>query len=96
MVLKEFKKKGLIDYIEYGTEYLTINSEISNFAEKGGFTVERDLYTINFDVLELQLKRLEKELSPDTTAKVNSVIKKAKNITELIAGLATLVDRINL
>lgn len=96
MVLKEFKKKGPIDYIGYGTENLTINSEISNFAEKGGFTVERDLYTISFDVLELQLKRLEKELSPDTTAKVNSVIKKAKNITELIAGLATLVDRINL
>ncbi|EXY63080.1 hypothetical protein M085_4517, partial [Bacteroides fragilis str. 3986 N(B)19] len=38
MVLKEFKKKGLIDYIGYGTENLTINSEISNFAEKGGFT----------------------------------------------------------
>ncbi|GKH21882.1 hypothetical protein CE91St9_34900 [Bacteroides thetaiotaomicron] len=94
MVVEEFKKKGLIDYKGYGIEELTLNSEISNFMQKGGFAVERDLYIINFDMLELQLKRLEKELSPDTATKVNSVIGSAKNITELILGLSTLADKI--
>lgn len=94
MVIEEFKKKGLIDYNGYGIEELTLNSEISNFMQKGGFAVERDLYIINFDMLKLQLKRLEKELSPNTAAKVNSVIGSAKNITELIIGLSTLADKI--
>ena len=96
MVIEEFKKKGLIDYKGYGIESHTLNSEISNFMQRGGFTVERDLYILNFDTLELQLKRLEKELSPNTSAKVNDVIEKAKNITDLIVGLSTLSEKINL
>lgn len=96
MVIEEFKGKGLISYYGYGLANIKLNSEISNFYQRGGFTVERDLYTINFDVLELQLKRLEKELSPGTAEKVNSIIGKAKNITELISGLAILGEKMNL
>lgn len=44
IVLEEFKNRRFIDYKGYGIEYLTLNFEIFNFAEKGGFTVERDLY----------------------------------------------------
>ncbi|MDE6821270.1 MAG: hypothetical protein K2P55_01975 [Bacteroides acidifaciens] len=92
IVLEEFKNRGFIDYKGYGIEHLTLNFEIFNFAEKGGFTVERDLYTINFDVLELQLKRLEKELSPTTAIKVNNVVANAKNVTELVIGLKAIIE----
>lgn len=92
IVLEEFKNRRFIDYKGYGIEYLTLNFEIFNFAEKGGFTVERDLYTINFDVLELQLKRLEKELSPTTAIKVNNVVANAKNVTELVIGLKAIIE----
>ena len=96
IILEEFKNKGLINYKGYGIETLTLSSEISNFMQRGGFTVERDLYILNFDTLELQLKRLEKELSPNTSTKVNDIIEKAKNITDLIIGLSTLSEKINL
>lgn len=92
IVLEEFKNRRFIDYKGYGIEYLTLNFEIFNFAEKGGFTVERDLYIINFDVLELQLKRLEKELSPTTAIKVNNVVANAKNVTELVIGLKAIIE----
>ena len=96
MAIEEFKNKGLVDFKGYGNEILTLSSEISNFMQKGGFTVERDLYILNFDTLELQLKRLEKELSPNASAEVNAIIEKAKNITDLIMGLSTLSEKINL
>ena len=80
----------------YGIEYLTLNFEIFNFAEKGGFTVERDLYILSFDTFQMQLERLEKELSPDTAAKVDDVVGKAKNITELLIGLSALAEKMNL
>ena len=83
-------------YEGYGIEYLTLNFEIFNFAEKGGFTVERDLYILSFDTFQMQLERLEKELSPDTAAKVDDVVGKAKNITELLIGLSALAEKMNL
>ena len=96
IVLEEFKKRRFIDYKGYGIEYLTLNFEIFNFAEKGGFTVERDLYILSFDTFQMQLERLEKELSPDTAAKVDDVVGKAKNITELLIGLSALAEKMNL
>ena len=96
MAIEEFKNKGLVDFKGYGNEILTLSSEISNFMQKGGFTVERDLYILNFDTLELQLKLLEKDLSPNASAEVNAIIEKAKNITDLIMGLSTLSEKINL
>lgn len=92
MVIKEFKDKKLISYVGYGNNNITLNSEIFNFYEKGGFTVERDLYTISFDVLELQLKRLDKELSPSTATKVNNIIAKAKNLGDLIIGFKEIIE----
>ena len=88
--------RRFIDYKGYGIEYLTLNFEIFNFAEKGGFTVERDLYILSFDTFQMQLERLEKELSPDTAAKVDDVVGKAKNITELLIGLSALAEKMNL
>lgn len=35
IVLEEFKNRRFIDYKGYGIEYLTLNFEIFNFAEKG-------------------------------------------------------------
>ena len=96
IVLEEFKNRRFIDYKGYGIEYLTLNFEIFNFAEKGGFTVERDLYILSFDTFQMQLERLEKELSPDTAAKVDDVVGKAKNITELLIGLSALAEKMNL
>ena len=87
IVLEEFKNRRFIDYKGYGIEYLTLNFEIFNFAEKGGFTV---------DTFQMQLERLEKELSPDTAAKVDDVVGKAKNITELLIGLSALAEKMNL
>ena len=89
IVLKEFNNYNMYDIedIEFDLE-----PEIYNFIERGGFTVERDLYTINFDVLELQLKRLEKELSPTTAIKVNNVVANAKNVTELVIGLKAIIE----
>ncbi|RGR22492.1 hypothetical protein [Bacteroides ovatus] len=81
---------------QYDIEYLTLNFEIFNFAEKGGFTVERDLYILSFDTFQMQLERLEKELSPDTAAKVDDVVGKAKNITELLIGLSALAEKMNI
>ncbi len=94
IVLKEFNNRKFIDYNMYDIEDIEFDLEpgIYNFIERGGFTVERDLYTINFDVLELQLKRLEKELSPTTAIKVNNVVANAKNVTELVIGLKAIIE----
>lgn len=94
IVLKEFNNRKFIDYNMYDIEDIEfdLEPEIYNFIERGGFTVERDLYTINFDVLELQLKRLEKELSPTTAIKVNNVVANAKNVTELVIGLKAIIE----
>lgn len=90
MVLAEFKKKGLVDYTGYGYEQLTLSSEISNFAQKGGFTFERDLYILQANVIEQIFQKMEKELTPNTAAKVNSIIEKAKTLSELALGLKEL------
>lgn len=44
----------------------------------------------------MQLERLEKELSPDTAAKVDDVVGKTQNITELLIGLSALAEKMNL
>ena len=90
MVLAEFKKKGLVDYTGFGYEQLTLSSEISNFAQKGGFTFERDLYVLQANVIEQIFQKMEKELTPNTAAKVNSIIEKAKTLSELALGLKEL------
>lgn len=90
MIIAEFKKKGLVDYTGYGYEQLTLSSEISNFAQKGGFIFERDLYILQANVIEQIFQKMEKDLSPNTAAKVNSIIEKAKTLSELALGLKEL------
>lgn len=90
MVIAEFKQKGLVDYIGYDYERLTLSSEISNFAQKGGFSFERDLYILQANVIEQIFQKMEKELTPNTAAKVNSIIEKAKTLSELALGLKEL------
>ena len=96
IVIEEIINRRFIYYKGYVIKYLTLNFEIFNFAEIGGFTVERDLYILSFDTFQMQLERLEKELSPDTAAKVDDVVGKAKNITELLIGLSALAEKMNL
>lgn len=90
MVIAEFKKKGLVDYIGYDYERLTLSSEISNFAQKGGFSFERDLFILQANVIEQIFQKMENELTPNTAAKVNSIIEKAKTLSELALGLKEL------
>lgn len=87
MVMNEFKRKGLIEFMGYNYEHLTLTSEISNFAQKGGFTFENDLYVLQANVLEQIFQKMEKELTPDTASKVNDIIEKAKTLSELVVGL---------
>lgn len=91
MVIEEFKKKELVDYKGYGYELLTLSAETSNFAQKGGFAFERDLYLLNAEYLEMAFRKMEKELTPDNAAKLNRIIENAKNITGLVVGLKELL-----
>ncbi len=95
IVLEEFKNRRFIDYKGYDIEYLTLNFEIFNFAEKGD-SLLKETYILSFDTFQMQLERLEKELSPDTAAKVDDVVGKAQNITELLIGLSALAEKMNL
>lgn len=92
IVLEEFKIGDLLTIrIWYWISYVEFWN--IQFCRKGGFTVERDLYILSFDTFQMQLERLEKELSPDTAAKVDDVVGKAQNITELLIGLSALAEK---
>jgi hypothetical protein len=64
--------------------------------QKKGDSLLKETYILSFDTFQMQLERLEKELSPDTAAKVDDVVGKAKNITELLIGLSALAEKMNL
>lgn len=93
MVIEEFKKKGLVDYIGYDYELLTISSETSNFVQKGGFVFERDLYLLNAEYIEMAFQKMEKELTPNNAAKLNRIIEGARNIGELVIGFKELLGQ---
>ena len=82
-ILTEFKEKGLISRTGY-SDTVTLLSSIELKKEMGGFKKEREAFFNSMEELELRLEKLQGEANPSAIDKINNMISKAKNITDLV------------
>lgn len=86
IILKDMEDSGLFKRVGY-SYFFELRAEIYRIKEYGGYTMERDAYIERLKNLALQTEKIKNELSPSVISKINQLIEKAKNITELTSAL---------
>jgi hypothetical protein len=85
-ILEQFEERGFIEIVstveESSTAWITVGVKAHDFLRRGGFRFEEDLFRNNFTKLELELGKLEGEISEE----------RFKNIMMLISTAATAVS----
>lgn len=93
-IIEEFKKDGLIEQRGYGDTYKLLYG-IHKKKEYGGYCMEKDAYVAGLQNLQLQLERVQKELSQTAIGKINSVISGMNNISDLASNIGKILDIIH-
>lgn len=93
-IIEEFKKDGLIEQCGYGDKYKLLYG-IHKKKEYGGYCMERDAYMAGLNNLQLQLEKVQKELSPTVIEKINNVVANMKDVSEMIIGIKTISEIIS-
>lgn len=93
-IIEEFKKDGLIEQKGYAEEYHLLYG-IHKKKEYGGYCMERDAYMAGLNNLQLQLEKVQKELSPTVIEKINNVVANMKDVSEMIIGIKTISEIIS-
>lgn len=57
--------------------------------------MERDAYMVGLNNLQLQLEKVQKELSPTVIEKINNVVANMKDVSEMIIGIKTISEIIS-
>lgn len=57
--------------------------------------MERDAYMVGLNNLQLQLEKVQKELSPTIIEKINNVVANMKDVSEMIIGIKTISEIIS-
>ena len=93
-IIEEFKNDGLIQQCGYGDTYKLLYG-IHKKKEYGGYCMERDAYMAGLNNLQLQLEKVQKELSPTIIEKINNVVANMKDVSEMIIGIKTISEIIS-
>ena len=88
-VMVQFQRFGFIEDLNLRQSYMSfiLLTDANDYAQKGGFVVQEEIFKINLQKLELEIDNLKKQLGPDkldTLSKVSSIIQ------TLFTGLALL------
>ena len=94
IILKDMEDSGLFKRVGY-SYFFDLRAEIYRIKEYGGYTMERDAYIERLKNLALQTEKIKNELSPSVISKINQLIEKAKNITELTSALLEIEPMLN-
>lgn len=88
-ILYQFERFGFFKEVIVGHENTSIIMylELHDFASKGGFAVQEEIFKANIEKLGLEIDELRKQLSPD---KLDTVNKISTIAAALFAGLALL------
>ena len=83
MILEYFERFGLVSYQSTkGYSCVSLNAEIYDFFNHGGFTAQEELLRANLENLNLELLKLSNDLEP-------SVLESANTITAIAGSVAT-------
>lgn len=98
-IIREFINWGFIERCgsktgSYGYKFRLLCGIYSK-KERGGYCVERDAYMNELKNLQLQLEKVEKDLSPSAIDKINSIISKINNVSDLISNIGGIKDIIH-
>lgn len=88
-IIEEFKKDGLIEQNGYGDKYKLLYG-IYKKKEYGGYCMERDAYMAGLQNLQLQLQKVQKELSQTAISKIRSaaILIKSDAYNDILALIA--------
>lgn len=86
IILKDMEDSGLFKRCGY-SYYFELRAEIYRVKEYGGYTMKRDAYIEGLRNLALQTEKIKNELSPSVMGRINQLIEKAKNMSELTSAL---------
>ena len=94
IILKDMEDSGLFKRVGYAY-FFELRAEIYRVKEYGGYTMERDAYIEGLKNIALQTEKIKNELSPSAMNRINQIIEKAKNITELTSSLLEIEQLLN-
>ncbi len=88
-ILYQFERFGFFKEVGVGRENISIIMyiELHDFANKGGFAIQEEIFKANLDKLEFEIDLLRKQLSPD---KLDSLNKISSIASALFGGLSLL------
>lgn len=90
-ILKEFVADGLVTRVG-DSERVTLQPGIYNKHEAGGYSLEKEARMESLECVALQLEKLRSESSPSALAKIDAAIGKAKDVSELLVAIRSLVS----
>lgn len=98
-IIRGFIKDELIERYgskngNYGFKFRLLDG-IQSKKERGGYCMERDAYMAGLQNLQLQLEKVQKELSPTVIEKINNVVANMKDVSEMIIGIKTISEIIS-
>lgn len=98
-IIRGFIKDELIERYgsksgNYGFKFRLLDG-IQSKKERGGYCIERDAYMTGLQNLQLQLEKVQKELSPTVIEKINNVVANMKDVSEMIIGIKTISEIIS-
>lgn len=98
-IIRGFIKDELIERYgskngNYGFKFRLLDG-IQSKKERGGYCMERDAYMAGLQNLQLQLEKVQKELSPTVIEKINDVVANMKDVSEMIIGIKTISEIIS-
>lgn len=88
-VMVQFQRFGFIEDLNLRHSYLSfiLRTDAHDFAQKGGFAIQDEVFKANLQKLELEIDNLKKQLGPD---KLDTLNKISSIASALFGGLALL------
>ena len=88
-VMVQFQRFGFIEDLNLRCSdiHFILRTDANDYAQKGGFVVQEEIFSANLEKLQLEIENLKKQLGPnklDTLSKISSIIQ------TLFTGLALL------
>jgi hypothetical protein len=89
-ILYQFERMGFISSLGVGNEntMFIAHAELHDYAERGGFAVQEELFRANIEKLGFEIDMLRKELPVDYLEKLNK-------ISGIASAIMTGLDRIS-
>jgi len=88
-ILYQFERIGFLQELGVGRENTSfiLLAELHDFAHKGGFAIQEEIFKANIEKLGFEIDHLRKQLGPDHLDKLNKL---SSIFSALFAGLSLL------